>query len=235
MSLLTDPMGRSDPDWDRGEPQPGPGASAPDTEARELVQRFEDRLAELGPLTPEPPRAVQPSDDLFVDLPVAFTPSAPAKDAPVKSNAVERAANPTRSSAHAPASAEGAAEDFSFDQAVDLLRASEKTAKAAAHGERAAVDGDDDLEAADRRRHAHAPQALDRSSAPLKTGAAASRREGRHARPQWHRVLGIAAVALAIGAGVGYFAAQAEHSGTERAAAPAAAGGLRLDYDLDRR
>ena len=254
MTLLTDPVGKRDPLWERGqasasrwrttaparreEPRIAPPPSQGDAEVQELVQKFENRYAELAPQPDEPAPQPSPFDDLFDDVPdeMGAQPRQGTRTRPTpRAVKLETSAPPAVQPASAQADARN--DDLSLDDALALLRAGERKA-ATSDTTRNTLDPDeDDDRSIAPKRTAVAPRSRDVEVKPLEAPAPTQGRSRRHRR-MLARICAVGAIALALGAGIGYIAAQKRDVARAAAEAQTSAqgtAGLRIDYSLRKR
>jgi hypothetical protein len=224
----------------------GSSASSVDPEMLELVQRFEESYADLAPIAEEPTRSAPLSDELFPDFPDVFeeaSPPPPRRAVPERARVVKM---PRRESEAAPVSPQEPAAplaplpvedagDIDLDEALEILRASEK------RGGVAPQPGVDEDELEPRGVAAPAGQSQyvdDRAEVDFGAARAAPRRDWT-ARAHGVRTVTIivAAAALALGVGGGYFLARTGADDGQLGLIGSSAGGgmqLRLDIKLPR-
>lgn len=221
----------------RREPVAGRAAEAEglDSETLEVVETFEALYAELSSAAPAaaPERGVD--DDLLVDLPAEFEPAAPALRV-VESRTHDRTPGLAQERP-APAPSQAAASDadpaLDLDDAFAMLRAAES--KGRANAQRDAVDREETQSAvtamtpASRSSHERKAQRSYAVSAP------ASDWSGK-ARAMWPKVAGAAAIALIVGAGIGFLAGRTPEPVASLAKITLTPqGGARLQFDYELR
>lgn len=227
---MTDPMGTSDPDWGRREPKLDKSRTSFEAEAREIVQRFESRYAELAPQDDAPQRVKTPFDDVLLhgdEMGQAI--EWPHDPAPVY--------RPELMGSTPGSPAADGTDDMALDDALAMLRSAERTQTS---GPRDAVDTE---EATRARSSVQTRSSVARSTkvseATPSTDAfpAAPLSPAQHRKTMLPHIAAAAAVALALGVAAGYFGAQLNETRTAATAVTGAnaGAGLRIDYELRKR